>query len=65
MNTFNAQAVASFLASKQFRAFEHQAPAMVAIHFGVCAITAKRWVNRVVDSGLLVRSGRVALTLVA
>jgi hypothetical protein len=64
MNTFNAQAVANFLASKQFRAFEYQAPAMVAAHFGVCAITAKRWVNRVVASGLIARNGRVALTVV-
>jgi hypothetical protein len=64
MTTFNAQAVADFLASKQFRAFEHQAPAMVSVHFGCTKLTATRWVNRVVESGLIRRNGRVALTLV-
>lgn len=63
MNKFNAQEVASFLASRQFRAFEYQAPAMVATHFGVCAVTAKRWVSRVVESGLIRRNGRVAIAI--
>jgi hypothetical protein len=65
MQKFNAQSVAQFLASRQFSAFEYQAPAMVAAHFGVCAITAKRWVNRVVNGGFICSNGRVAPAVAA
>jgi hypothetical protein len=64
MAKFDEKQVAQFLSGQRFAAFEYQAPGKVAAHFGVCAITAKRWVNRVVASGAIRNSGRVAVALV-
>jgi len=64
MSKFNAKQVAMFIASKHFKVFEYQAPAMVATHFSVDLRTARKWVQRVIESGEIVRNGRVALALV-
>lgn len=64
MAKFNAKEVAKFVASKEYTVFEYQAGAFVANHFGVTLKTGAKWVNRVIEQGLIKRSGKVAICLV-
>jgi hypothetical protein len=64
MSKFNANAVAAFIASQSYVQFETQVRGKVATHFGITPITAARWVERVITTGLIKRNGRVALALV-
>lgn len=64
MSKFNAKAVAMFIASQSYTQFEHQVRGKVATHFGITHVTAARWVSRVIESGLIRRTGNVAICLV-
>ena len=63
MIKFNAKEVATFIASQTYVQFEYQVRGKVAQHFGVTAATASKWVQRVIESGLVCRNGRVAICL--
>jgi transposase len=63
MSKFNAKAVAAFIASQTYTQFDYQVRGKVAAHFGVTTVTAARWVSRVVESGMIRRSGRAAVCL--
>lgn len=63
MSKFNANEVAQFIASQTYSCFEFQVRGKVATHFGVTAVTASRWVDRVISMGLVRRNGRVAVCL--
>lgn len=64
MTKFNEKDVAMFLSSQHYSLFEYQAPGKVAQHFGVTVKTAQKWVNRVIYSGAVKRTGQVAVCLV-
>lgn len=63
MSKFNAQAVAAFIASQTYTQFDYQVRGKVAAHFGVTTITAAKWVQRVIEGGLILRSGRAVVCL--
>ena len=63
MTKFNAKEVATFIASQNYTAFEYQVRGRVAKQFGVTHVTAGKWVNRLIESGLIKRSGRCAVCL--
>ena len=64
MSKFNAKEVAAFIASQAYTQFEYQVRGKVAQHFGVTAVTAAKWVQRVIEGGLIRRNGKVAICLV-
>ncbi len=64
MSKFNAVEVAKFIASQQYVSFDYQVRGFVAAHFGCTAVTAGKWVNRVIDQGLIKRSDKAAICLV-
>ena len=63
MSKFNAKEVAQFIASQKYTCFEYQVRGLVSQHFGCTLVTAGKWVNRVIDAGLVKRSGRAAICL--
>jgi len=64
MSKFNAKEVAQFIASQTYVQFEYQVVGKVMAHFGVTRITASKWVQRVIEGGLIRRNGKVAICLV-
>ena len=64
MIKFNAKEVALFISSQSYTQFDYQVRGMVAAHFGVTAVTAAKWVQRVIELGLIRRNGNVAICLV-
>lgn len=64
MVKFNAKEVAMFIASKEYSVFEYQVGGFVSAHFGVTLKTGVKWANRVIEQGLIKRSGQVAICLV-
>lgn len=64
MSKFNAKEVAQFIASQSYTVFEYQVRGKVATHFGITSVTAAKWVERVINAGLIKRSGRCAVALV-
>lgn len=64
MSKFNANEVAKFIASQNYTCFEYQVRGLVSQHFGCTLKIAGKWVNRVIDAGLVKRSGKVAICLV-
>ncbi len=64
MSKFNAQEVARFIASQAYVQFEYQVCGKVMSHFGVTSVTASKWVQRVIEGGLIRRTGKVAICLV-
>ena len=64
MSKFNAKEVAAFIASQTYVKFDYQVRGKVAQHFGVTAVTAAKWVQRVIEGGLIRRTGKVAICLV-
>lgn len=64
MTKFNAKEVAMFIASKDYTVFEYQVGGFVSSHFGVTLKTGVKWANRVIEQGLIKRSGQVAICLV-
>ena len=63
MKKFNAKEVAQFIASKKYTCFEYQVRGFVSQHFGCTPTTAGKWVSRVIEAGLIKRSGKVAICL--
>lgn len=64
MSKFNAKVVAQFIASQSYDQFDYQVRGKIAAHFGVTSVTAAKWVQRIIESGLIRRNGRVAICLV-
>ncbi len=64
MSKFNAVEVAKFIVSQKYVSFDYQVRGFVAAHFGCTTVTAGKWVSRVIDQGLIKRSGKVAICLV-